>query len=563
MLDNLRRQIGAKIDPVGWLGAAGSVALDAAKNPAGVASATGNLAIRLVQIPPAAARVAFGSDAQAPLSVERGDNRFRDKTWQDNPGYFSILQAYLAARAYVDELVDAGAKDEFTTAKARQFADLVMDLVSPTNSPVTNPTVLARAIETGGKSLVRGAGYALEDLLQRGGRPLRVDHDAFTLGENMAASPGQVVFRNDLIELIQYAPQTPQVHEIPLLACPPWINKYYIMDLGPGRSYIEWAIKHNRTVFVISYKNPDSSMRGVTFDDYLEQGIDAAMDAVLEITGAPRVDIAGVCLGGAMASIAAGHFAGKGDQRMGTLTLINTILDYSAPGDLGLMTDPETRYKLDILMDKTGLLSGDDMSLTFDLLRANDLIFGYWVSRWMLGEPPAAFDLLVWNEDSTGMPAAMHSRYLQSLYGDNELVTGEFTVGDQAISLAEFTNDVYIIGAVNDHIVPWESSYAGARLFGGDVRFALSNGGHIAGIVNPPGKKSWVQVLGAPDAKKAPVLPADAQEWQAKATKSDRSWWQDWATWSSQRAGALQDPPAMGSKAHPVLGEAPGAYVFS
>ena len=561
MFEDLQRKISAKVDPVGWLAATGSVAKDAAKNPAAVAAATSALAMRLAQIPPAVLRVAFGVDSNAPLAVEAGDKRFRDEAWQENPAYFALLQAYLTARVFVDELLDAGAEDEFTTAKARQFAHLLLDAAAPTNSPITNPAVFAKAVQTGGKSLLRGAGYALEDLVQRGGRPLRVDHDAFVLGENMAATPGRVVFRNDLIELIQYAPQTPQVHEIPLLACPPWINKFYIMDLGPDRSFIEWSVKHNRTVFVISYRNPDSSMRGVTFEDYLRSGIDEAMDVVLEITGAPRVDIVGLCLGGAMASIAAGHFAGKADQRMGTLTLINTILDYSNPGELGLLTDPETRYKIDILMEDTGLLAGSDMSLTFDLLRANDLIFGYWVSRWMLGEPPAAFDLLVWNEDSTGMPAAMHSRYLNALYGRNEIVTGKFTVDGAPVSLADFTNDVYIVGAINDHIVLWESSYAGTKLFGGDVRFALSNGGHIAGIVNPPGKKSWVQVLGKPDAKKSPKLPADAQDWQAKAEKSAGSWWEDWTIWSNLRAGVLQAPPKMGSSNHPARGEAPGTYV--
>lgn len=563
MLENLQRRIGAKVDPVGWFSATGSVSKNAIKNPAEVTAATGRLARTLAQIPPATLRVALGTEASAPQSVSECDNRFRDPAWRENPAYFALLQSYLTTRTFVDDLVDAGTEDEFTAAKARQFAHLALDAAAPTNSPLTNPTVLTRAIQTGGKSLVRGAGYALEDLVKRGGRPLRVDHDAFTVGENMAATEGKVVFRNEMIELIQYAPQTTQVHEIPLLACPPWINKYYIMDIGPDRSYLEWAVQHNRTVFVMSYRNPDESMGAVTFEDYLDQGIDAAMDAVLEITGAPRADIAGLCLGGAMSAIAAGHFAGKGDQRMGTLTLINTLLDYSEPGELGLISDPETLYKIDIIMGKNGYLAGEDMSLTFDLLRANDLIFGYWVSRWMLGEKPAAFDLLVWNEDSTRMPAAMHSRYLRSLYRDNELARGEFTIGDEKISLSDFTNDVYVIGAENDHIVPWASSYASAGLFGGNVRYVLSNGGHIAGIVNPPGKKSWVEALGAPDAKQAPALPADAQTWREKAKRSPGSWWADWTTWSNQRAGALQAPPPMGGPGHKVLGAAPGTYVFS
>lgn len=560
-ISTLRTRIAAELDPVGWLGATARAAIGAARNPSGVASAMTKLASRLVRMQTSTLRVALGIGDEEESPESGHDRRFSDSAWRENPAFFALMQSYFAARAFTLDLVDASAVDQLTANKARQFTELFWDAVSPTNTPLTNPAVLSRAFQTGGKSLAKGANHALSDLVKRGGRPLRVDDSAFTLGENMAATKGQVVFRNELIELIQYAPQTEQVHAIPIVASPPWINKYYIMDLGPGRSFIEWAIQHERTVFVISYRNPDESMKSTTFDDYLTLGIDAALTVVQEITGAPRVDVVALCLGGAMASIEAGYLAGKGDDRLGDLTLINTILDYSEPGELGLMTDEKTLDKIEILMGKKGYLPGSDMATTFDLLRANDLIFNYWVSRWMLGEDPPAFDLLVWNEDSTRMPAAMHTKYLRDLYGKNLLSAGDFEICGAAVDLKKFTGSVYIVGAINDHIVPWKTSYRGAQLFGRDARFILSNGGHIAGIVNPPSAKSWYQVLGSPTAKKPTALPETADQWRESAKRVDRSWWQDWAEWSSARAGAQQSPPPMGSSMHPPLTPAPGTYV--
>ncbi|GAA4477981.1 class I poly(R)-hydroxyalkanoic acid synthase [Rhodococcus olei] len=558
MLEFTKRQLTARVDPVGWLSSTASVARCAARRPDAVAAATGRFALDLAHIPAEAACVAIGTDGAATLP---DDARFRDPAWRDNPAYYSVLRSYLATRSYADDLVEAGADDDAATAKARQFVQLLFDVAAPTNNPITNPEVLTRAITTGGKSLARGASNLVEDVVKRGGRPKRVPDGAYTVGENMAVTPGKVVYRNDLIELIQYTPQTERVHATPLLACPPWINKYYIMDIGPDRSFVEWAVRHHRTVFLISYRNPDESMRDVSFDDYLTHGVSAAMDVVGEITGAPKIDVVGLCLGGAMASIAAAYLAGTGDQRLGTLTLANTLLDYAEPGQLGLMSDEKSREALDTLMATEGYLDGANMSLTFDLLRANDLIFRYWVSRWMLGEEPPAFDLLAWNEDSTRMPAAMHSTYLRTLYGENRLAGGTFEIAGREISLADVNSDVYVVGAIDDHIVPWTSSYAGARLFGGRVRYVLSNGGHIAGIVNPPGKKSRIEAVGSPESNPT-ALPEDSTSWRESAQTTAASWWEDWATWSGARAGELQAPPPMGTAAHPVIGDAPGTYVF-
>ena len=301
------------------------------------------------------------------------------------------------------------------------------------------------------------------------------------------------MFKNDLMELIQYAPQTPQVHAVPVLASPPWINKYYVMDLAPGRSFIEWAVQHERTVFAISYRNPDPSMRGVTLDDYLIHGPREALDVIGDITGAPKIDITGLCLGGALTAMLAAYLAEKGDDRIGSVTLLNTLLDYSEPGVLGTFTDEKTVARLEKKMAATGVLDGAQMAGTFDMLRANDLIFNYVVSNWLMGQEPPAFDILAWNGDNTRMPAAMHSFYLRSLYMRNELAKGELELAGQQLSLASVQNDTYVVGAINDHIVPWHSSYKTGGLLGGAVRYVLSSGGHIAGIVNPPGPKAWYE----------------------------------------------------------------------
>ncbi|HJY94720.1 MAG TPA: alpha/beta fold hydrolase, partial [Streptosporangiaceae bacterium] len=369
----------------------------------------------------------------------------------------------------------------------------------------------------------------------------------------LAATPGHVVFRNDLMELIQYAPQTKRVRSIPLLASPPWINKYYVMDLAPGRSFIEWAVQHQRTVFAISYRNPDASMRDVTLDDYLIHGPRTAIEVISDITGSGTVDIVGLCLGGALTAMLAAYLARTGDARIGSITLLNTLLDYSEPGVLGAFTDEKTVARLEKQMAATGVLEGSQMAGTFDILRANDLIFNYVVSNWLMGQDPPAFDILAWNGDSTRMPAAMHSFYLRSLYMRNELARGELELAGQRLSLAAVKNDTYAVGAINDHIVPWHGSFKTTGLMGGTVRYVLSSGGHIAGIVNPPGPKAWYET--------GEDTTADPETWRSAGAKHSGSWWQDWTEWSDARAGAHIKPPAMGSRRYPALGDAPGDYV--
>ncbi|WP_153505853.1 PHA/PHB synthase family protein [Cumulibacter manganitolerans] len=549
-----------RLDPMGWVPATAKVAGSAFGRPQEVAASTARLVGTLARIPGASVR-RLGSDPGAPpVPPSPRDKRFAEPTWDLNPAFFALRQLYLAGCAYVDELADAGARqqDPVTAAKARQFIKLAQNVASPTNFALTNPDVLGRALQTGGKSLVQGARFAGDDVRKRGGRPMKVDRDDFEVGRTLAATPGKVVYRNDLVELIQYAPQTDQVHRTPILFSPPWINKYYVMDLAPGRSFAEWAVTHNRTVFVLSYRNPDESMRAVTFDDYLEQGSLRAVEVVQQITGAEKVDVVGLCLGGISATISCAYLARTRPELIGSLTLLNTMIDCADAGELGQMITQQSMRALAERMAEKGYLAGQDMAFTFDLLRANDLIFNYVVSRWLKGEAPPAFDMLAWNEDSTHLTEAMYTQYMSTMYTENQLASGRFELLGERLDVGDIRSDVYIVGAINDHIVPWQASYASVPLFGGRVRYALSSGGHIAGIVNPPGPKAWCEIAETDDA-----LPATAQDWQAIATRQPMTWWEDWIRWSNERAGALVAPPALGSADHPPLEDAPGSYVFT
>ena len=500
----------------------------AARNPGATAAATLRYWTSIAMAGPVATARWLGVDAPPPVPVPERDRRFADPAWTDNPAFFAIRQAHLATSRLVDDVLAAGAGNATDDAKAALATGFLLDALAPTNFLFTNPAALKRALETAGASLAAGAGHFADDMLNNGGRPRQVDARPFKIGENLAATPGKIVFKNDLMELIQYAPQTPKVRAIPVLASPPWINKYYVMDLAPGRSFIEWAVQHQRTVFAISYRNPDPSMRGVTLDDYLIHGPREALDVIGDITGAPKIDITGLCLGGALTAMLAAYLAEKGDDRIGSVTLLNTLLDYSEPGVLGVFTDEPTVARLERQMAKKGFLEGSQMA--------------------------GAFDILAWNADSTRMPAAMHSFYLRSLYMRNELARGELELAGQKLSLSAVTNDTYVVGAINDHIVPWHASYKTGGLLGGTVRYVLSSGGHIAGIVNPPGPKAWYEA--------AEYTGADAETWRRENSKHKGSWWEDWTAWSDARAGALVKPPPMGSKQNRAIADAPGEYVL-
>jgi polyhydroxyalkanoate synthase len=543
----------ASADSAGLGQATMAVLSRAARQPTAMAAAAMRFWTSAAMAGPTAAARFLGMDVPPPVPVPEGDKRFADRTWSDNPAFFAVRQGYLATARLVNEVLAAGSGDAVDDAKAALATGFLLDALAPTNFLFTNPAALKRAFETGGASVAAGARNMIDDLVHNEGRPRQVDTRPFRVGENLAATPGQVVFRNDLMELIQYAPQTRQVRSVPVLASPPWINKYYVMDLAPGRSFLEWAVQHERTVFAISYRNPDASMGGVTLDDYLIHGPREALDVIGEITGAPKIDIIGLCMGGALTAMLAAYLIEKGDDRIGTITLLNTLLDYSQPGVLGAFTDEKTVARLEKQMAAKGVLEGSQMAGTFDILRANDLIFNYVVSNWLMGQDPPAFDILAWNGDSTRMPAAMHSFYLRSLYMRNELARGEMELAGQRLSLASVKNDTYVVGAINDHIVPWHGSFKTTGLMGGKVRYVLSSGGHIAGIVNPPGPKAWYEATSRPH--------TDPEQWRVAGTKHSGSWWQDWTEWSDSRAGQHIKPPAMGSRRYPALGDAPGDYV--
>jgi polyhydroxyalkanoate synthase len=545
-----------RLDPLSLLPALARTSFAAASRPDRVASAVVQAAADMMRAARSAAvRAIGGTPAYDPKHAK--DKRFADPTWTGNASYWLLRETYLAWGTCVLDIVrDADTPPE-VKQKAEFAVQLMIDAFAPTNTPAGNPAVLKKAFESGGLSLVKGARNFARDLVTNGGAPRQVATDVHKVGVNMALSPGKVVLRNDLMELIQYAPSTAEVHEIPLLFSPPWINKYYVMDLAPGRSLVEWAVKHGHTAFMISYRNPDETMSKVRLDDYLLSGPLEALEAITDITGSDKVNLLGLCLGGTLTMATLAYLDAVSVDKINSATFLNTLIDFSEPGLMGVFTDKATITRLERTMKKTGFLPAENMRRSFDLMRANDLIWNYVVSNWLMGEDPPAFDLLSWNADSTRMPADMHSFYLRSCYLDNQLARGVMELAGQRLDLGTVDQDLYFLAAEQDHIAPWRSSYRGALLPAGDVRFVLSNSGHIAGIVNPPNPKSIHRVVesGGP-------LPADPAEWLATAHTHPMTWWEDWATWIGQRAGAMREPPPMGSDRLRPLADAPGEYVL-
>ena len=550
-------QVLDSLDPVYFARTLVNAGMKAAANPVGVGTALLKAAAGAMKVGAATLAKATKTadpDAPAPVQPQPKDHRWTSEAWQDNPYFFGLQQTYLLSKNLADDLIDAAKLDEADHHKAKFAASFAFDALAPTNMLLTNPDALAKAAATGGASVVKGASNMLHDLRHNDGWPSKVDDSGFEPGLNMAMTPGKVVYRSDLIELIQYEPQTEQVYETPLLFCPPWINKYYIMDLAPRKSLIEWAVQHGHTCFTISYRNPDGSMRDTSFEDYLRQGPLDALRVVREITGQEKVNTVNVCLGGTLTAIAMAYGAATGDQPIGTATFLNTLTDFSDPGVLGAFTDEPTVAGLERKMADQGYLEASEMARTFDAIRANDLIFQYVVKNWLLGEDPPAFDLLAWNNDSTRMPARMHSSYLRRCYLQNQFANNAFEIDGTMLHPADVKQDSYVLSAIDDHIVPWTAAYRTATLLGGHNRFVLSTSGHIAGIVSPPGPKArhWTndQIAEAPE------------RWLEGAEKHQQTWWEDWSQWISVRAGDKVDAPKqLGSKAYAPLEDSPGLYV--
>jgi len=525
-----------------------------AQSPMRMANAAGELMAGVVAASTAAVARAVGRQVEGPVTPGR-DARFAAPAWESNAAYWYLRQLHLLRDRFVGQVIDAAPIAPHTKVKATLAASILSDTMAPTNTLLGNPAALQKAFETGGTSLLRGTKNMLTDLATNDGWPSQVDRSPFTVGENTACTPGKVVYRNELFELLQYEPQTEQVHEVPLLFCPPWINKYYIMDLAPERSLVEWAVRHGHTCFAISYRNPDASMRDATFEDYLLDGPLEAIEVVRSITGAEVVNTIAVCLGGTLSAMGMAYDAALGRRTVNSATLINTHTDFTRPGVLGAFADEPTIALLERHMAKEGLLPSQRLSRTFSLCRANDLVFSYLAKNWLMGETPPAFDLLAWNDDGTNMPARMHGDFLRWFYLENRLAEGRMEIDGTRLDLSTVDQPTYVVSAVDDHIVPWASAYETTQLFGGDHnRFVLSTSGHIAAIVNPPSPKAkhWTNT----------DLDGDSDHWKAGAELNDGTWWDDWVPWIAEQGGAMvAAPERLGSESYPPMGDAPGTYV--
>ncbi|MBV8611943.1 MAG: class I poly(R)-hydroxyalkanoic acid synthase [Singulisphaera sp.] len=483
------------------------------------------------------------------------DKRFAAPEWQNNPIYRTLRDLYLLASDWLLKQGELEGLDEAERQRLNFHLRQFVDAMSPALLLVSNPAALRRAIETGGASLAEGARNLLNDLKE--GRLSIVDLTAFAPGRNLAMTPGKVVHRNRLMELIQYAPTTETVHETPLLIVPHWINKYYILDMQPKNSMVRYLVEQGFTVFIISWKNPDASMAGLTFEDYIDLGPLEASEVVREITGRDTMNVMGYCIGGTLLTLTLAWLAARGDERFRSATFMVSLQDFSRVGDIATFISEPVIDFIEQQMLQRGYLDSREMANMFNLLRANDLIWATVVNNYLMGNKPPAFDLLYWNSDGTRMAGAAHSWYLRNTYLENNLIKpGKIRLKGEAIDLGRIKLDSYGVGAEKDHIVPWDAAWRITQLSGGPVRFVMASSGHIAGIVNPPGGKGayWVTEPG--------VSATDPQQWQQVAARHDGSWWTDWTSWLSERSGGMVPPPTLGNDAHPPLRDAPGSYVL-
>jgi polyhydroxyalkanoate synthase subunit PhaC len=498
----------------------------------------------------------FGLSSASGPTAGPTDKRFAAPEWRTNPAYLALKQLYLLASDWLLEQGDAADMDEAERQRLNFHLRQFVDAMSPSLMLMSNPVALRKAIETGGASLADGARNLLDDL--KAGRLSMVDAEAFAPGRNLALTPGKVVHRNKLMELIQYTPTTEQVHQIPLLILPPWINKYYILDMQPKNSMIRYLVGQGFTVFMISWKNPDATMDGIGIEDYMDLGPLEASDVAREITGSPSVNAMGYCIGGVLLTLTLATLAAKGDERFNAASFNVSPQDFSRVGDTAVFMGEPTIDLIEQQMMERGYLDSREMGNMFSLLRSNDLIWANVVNNYLLGNKAPAFDLLYWNSDGTRMTRAAHSWYLRNTYVENNLIKPcKITLKDEAIDLGRICQDTYAVGCEKDHIVPWESAWRITQLFGGKVRYVLASSGHVAGIINPPGGKGayWTRE----DSDGAASSP---EEWRQSATKHEGSWWPDWSAWLSARSGPKSTPPALGSAKHPPLQDAPGTYVL-
>jgi len=499
----------------------------------------------------------MGAPSEPVAEPAKGDKRFKHEDWHAHFLFDYVKQSYLiAARWMHDQVGSVEGLSDHTKKKVDFFTRQYIDALAPSNFALTNPEVFRETVATGGQNLVRGLHNLLDDI-ERGNGQLKIsmtDTKAFELGVNIATTPGQVVFQNDLIQLIQYEPSTKKVWQRPLMIIPPWINKYYILDLREKNSFIRWAVSQGHTVFVVSWVNPDARLAHKDFEDYLSEGTLAALDAIEKATGEKSVNVIGYCLGGTLLAATLGYLAAKKDKRIASATFMTALIDFSAAGELEVFIDEAQVSSLEKKMAERGFLEGSEMGNTFNLLRANDLIWTFVINNYLLGRDPFPFDLLHWNCDSTRMPAKMHSFYLRNMYMNNLLrEPGALSLNGVKIDLSKVNVPAYFVSAIEDHIAPWKTTYEGPRILGGKSRFVLSGSGHIAGMVNPPAANKYGFWTNA-------TLPDDADAWLEGAEQHQGSWWTDWMKWIGPHLGREVPARVPGKGKLKVIEAAPGSY---
>ena len=500
----------------------------------------------------------LGQDTQPVIEPDKADRRFRHEQWSENAVFDFVKQSYLlSARCLHGTVRGVSGLDDTTRRRVEFHTRQLVDALSPSNFAHTNPEVLAATAESGGGNLIKGLENLLDDL-ERGRGELKIsmiDRTAFELGRNIATTPGKVVYQNQLMQLIQYAPSTEQVDQRPLLIVPPWINKFYILDLQPKNSFIKYCVDHGRTVFVISWINPDERHRELGWEDYMTLGPLEALDAIALATGEREANVIGYCIGGTLLATTLGWMAATRDRRFTSATFFTSIMDFENAGELTLFVDEEQLQRLERQMDEKGYLDAGSMATTFNLMRANDLIWSFVIGNYLLAKEPLPFDLLYWNSDSTRMPAATHRYYLRNMYQKNLLKEpGGLVLKGKAIDLRQVDLPVCLVSAREDHIAPWQNTYTAAQLYAGPVRFILAGSGHIAGMINPEGSPKYGYWTNE-------ELPADPEAWLTGATQHPGSWWPEWARWLEGFANGKVKARVPGKGRLPAIEDAPGSYV--
>jgi polyhydroxyalkanoate synthase len=464
------------------------------------------------------------------------------------------MQYYLAWAGAIEATVDSAGLDWRAAERARFFMGILVSAAAPTNTLLGNPSALKRVIETGGGNVVSGVRNLVDDVCHNGGLPSQVKRDALVIGRDLAATPGAVVYRDEICEVLQFAPTTPEVTSRPLVMIPPQINKYYFMDLSPGRSFIEYAVSRGITCFTISWRNPDGRYAHWNFDTYAAAAL-RAIDVARDIIKSDDVNVLGLCAGGILTATVLNHLAHERDERVRTATFGVTLLDFSSPATIGLFNTAPLLATARGRSRLRGVLDGPSLGSVFTWLRPNDLVWNYWVNNYLLGKDPPTFDILAWNSDPTNLPAALHHQFLD-VFANNTLVNaGALTVLDAPVDLKRVTLETYVTGATTDHLTPWKGCYRTTQLLGGDSTFVLSNAGHIASLVNPPGNPKAHFFAG-------PEPEDDPEQWRAKAQKVQGTWWEHWADWAVQRSGeSRRAPPKLGNRKFRATDPAPGAYV--